>query len=217
MQDHIKQKKQLMTIDGLCYDIKSLFELINADISQGNVWGCNPYVKRENLIMPFEKGIKEKVLQQGIKAGVLPKGTRYVDHTPENADDHEMRGSYTIIDKATPYHWLRNGWANDGTAFPTKKYYAITFSFPNRTLKQNPGQTVIFPHTKEAKAFIDNKLIPVYKAGALWSKKISASDGIEVINPNIHMVFEDNQPNRWSKDKIKNLEEEILKFAPAFT
>jgi hypothetical protein len=37
-----------------------------------------------------------------------------------------------------------------------------------------------------------------------------------VINPNIHLVFEDNQPNRWYAGKMTALKEEILKYAPAF-
>jgi hypothetical protein len=111
---------------------------------------------------------------------------------------------------------LQKGWASDGTAFPTNRYVAITFEFPNKKHKQNPGKTVIFPNTPEANKFIKNKLIPVWEAGALWSKKESVTDKVIVINPNIHLIFEDNQPNRWYKDKIKNLEEEILKYAPAF-
>jgi hypothetical protein len=128
-----------------------------------------------------------------------------------------MRGFHVIQIKDTPSYWLQKGWASDGTAFPTNKYYAITFEFPKRRLRQTPGRTVIFPYTPQAEKFINTKLIPVWQAGALWSKKQSVTDRIEVINPNVHMVFEDNQPQRWYKDKIKNLEEEILKFAPAFT
>ena len=216
MMELIKDPKQIITIDQLCYDIKSLYDLIQVDISQGNVWGVNPYVKREGLVLPFEKTVKDLVLSEGIKRKFLSKNTKWVDHTPEKADDKEMRGYYILEEKMTPTSWLKHGWASDNTAFPTKKYYAITFEFPNRRLKQNPGRTVIFPHSKEAKKFIDEKLIPVYTAGALWSKKVSITDGIEVLNQNVHMVFEDNQPNRWYANKIKNLEEEILKYAPAF-
>lgn len=213
----IKEEKQLLIIDDMCYDIKSLFDLIEADIKQGNVWGVNPYVRREGLIMPFDKSVKEQVLREGIKRGILPAKTKFTDHTPASADDREMRGYYKIEIKNTPAHWLRDNWASDKTAFPTKKYYAITFNFPNKKHRQNPGRTVIFPHTPESDLFIREKLIPVYEAGALWSKKMSISDGVEVINPNIHMIFEDNQPERYYQDKLKNLEEEILKFAPAFS
>lgn len=216
MVDIIKSENQLMIIDGLCYDIKSLFDLINADIKQGNIWGINPYVRREGLILPFDKHIKQQVLSEGMKRGILPSTAKYVDHAPASADDIEMRGTYSLKTKSTPVQWLQKGWASDGTAFPTKKYYAITFDFPNKQRKQNPGRVAIFPYTTDAKKFINEKLIPVYEAGALWSKKISITDGIEVINPNIHMVYEDNQPNRWYKNKLSNLEEEILKFAPAF-
>ena len=122
-----------------------------------------------------------------------------------------------IVIKVTPAHWLLKGWASDGTAFPTQKYYAVSFHFPYRKIQQNPGVTTIFPYNKEAKNFIFKKLIPAYDAGCIWSKKLSVTDGVEVINPNIHMVFETNQPNRWYKNKIAALEEEILKYAPAFT
>lgn len=219
MASLIKDPRQLITIDGLCYDIKSLYDMIQFDIPQGNVFGINPYVKREGLILPFDKTVKPLVLAEGIKRKILHAKSKWIDHTPANADDKEMRGKCKIEEKKTPSEWLKKGWASDKSAFPTKKYYAITFEFPNRRayLKQNPGRTAIFPSTKEAKQFIDKKLIPVYNAGALWSKKMSVSDGIEVINQNIHMVFEDNQPNRWYAGKMQNLEEEILKYAPAFT
>jgi hypothetical protein len=216
MKEIIKDANNLIIIDGLCYDIKELYELIKVDISQGNLWGCNPYVKREGLIMPFEKGVKDKVLSEGIKRGILAKNTKWEDRTPLNADDKELQGHYTIIVKDTPKWWMQKGWAYNGTSFPTSQYYAITFHFPNRKLKQNPGQTVIFPKTKEWKEFIDKKLIPVYEAGALWSKKISVTEQILVINPNIHMVFEDNQPQRWNDRKIQDFEEEIMRYAPAF-
>jgi hypothetical protein len=81
---------------------------------------------------------------------------------------------------------------------------------------QTPGKTAIFPKTKEFKEFIDKKLIPVYEAGALWSKKTSVTLQKLVINPNIHLVFEDNQPNRWHSNKLKDLEEEIIRYSPAF-
>jgi len=216
MKEFIKDENNLIIIDGLCYDIKELYELIKVDISQGNLWGCNPYVKREGLIMPFSKDVKEKVLSEGIKRGILPKGTKWEDRTPLHADDKELQGYYTMTEKRTPLEWKRKGWASDGTAFPTPEYYAITFHFPYRKRKQNPGQTVIFPKTKEWKEFIDKKLIPVYEAGALWSKKISVTEQVLVINPNIHMVFEDNQPWRWHSRKMQDLEEEISRYAPAY-
>jgi hypothetical protein len=217
MADIIKDENHLIVIDNLCYDIKSLFDLIKADISQGNIWGLNPYVKSEGLILPFDKSVKETVLKTGIKRGILPKTTKWEKRGPADADDKEMRGFHVIQIKDTPSYWLQKGWASDGTAFPTNKYYAITFEFPKRRLRQTPGRTVIFPYTPQAEKFINTKLIPVWQAGALWSKKQSVTDMVEVINPNVHMVFEDNQPQRWYKDKIKNLEDEILKFAPAFT
>lgn len=216
MKDLIKDPKQLITIDGLCYDIKSLFDLIQIDIPQGNVWGSNPYVKREGLIMPFDKTVKTILLKEGIKRGIFPPKTKFIDHTPKSADDKEMRGSYTLQEKPTPPHWLQKGWASDKTAFPTTTYYAITFNFPNKKLKQNPGRTIIFPKTPQYKEFIHKKLIPIYEAGALWCKKVSVTDGVLVISPNIHLVFEDNQPNRWYANKLQTLEEEVLKFAPAF-
>jgi hypothetical protein len=40
--------------------------------------------------------------------------------------------------------------------------------------------------------------------------------GLLVINPNIHLIFEDNQPNRWYAQKMAHLDTEILKFRPAF-
>lgn len=216
MKDLIKDPKQLILIDGLCYDIKSLFELIQVDIPQGNVWGINPYVKREGLILPFDKSVKPTLLKEGIKRGIFPPKTKFTDHTPKSADDKEMRGTYTIQEKQTPPYWMQKGWASDKTAFPTPTYYAITFEFPNRKMKQNPGRTVIFPKTPQYKEFIDKKLIPIYQAGALWCKKRSVTDGVIVISPNIHLVFEDNQPNRWYANKLQTLEEEVLKFAPAF-
>ena len=216
LENVIKTENQLYVIDGMPYDILSLFELIQADISQGNVWGVNPYVRREGLLLPFDKHVKDKLLNEGINRKILPKNSRWIDHTSKSADDIEMRGYYILQEKLTPLVWMQKGWASDGTAFPTKKYYAITFAYPNKKRKQNPGQTAIFPCTKEAKEFIDKKLIPVFEAGALWSKKTSVTDAVEVINPNIHMIFEDNQPQRWYKNKMNNLNEEILKFAPAF-
>jgi hypothetical protein len=216
MKEIIKDENNLMVIDGLCYDIKELYELIKVDISQGNIWGCNPYVKREGLIMPFSKEVKDLVLAEGIKRGILPKNTKWENRSILNADDRELRGYYTINEKITPARWLQKGWASDGSVFPTKEYYAITFVFPHRLLKQNPGQTAIFPKTKEVKMFIDNKLIPVFESGALWSKKMSLTEQRLVINPNIHLVFEDNQPQRWHSRKMQDLEEEILRYAPAF-
>jgi hypothetical protein len=127
-----------------------------------------------------------------------------------------MRCQANIQTRNTPYFWLQKGWGSDGTAFPTEKYYAITFDFPNKRRQQTPGMTAIFPFTKEAKKFIDEKLMPVYHAGALWSKSRSVTLGREVINPNIHLIFEDNQPNRWYANKMQELETEILKFRPAF-
>jgi hypothetical protein len=38
MKDVIKNVNNLIIIDGLCYDIKELYELIKVDISQGNIW-----------------------------------------------------------------------------------------------------------------------------------------------------------------------------------
>lgn len=217
LADVIKEEKQLILIDNMCYDIKSLYELINSDIAQGNVWGVNPYVKAEGFVLPFEKGVKERVLREGVARGVLPKSASYIDHSPKSATDKELRGTMTIQLKKTPSAWLRKGWASDGSAFPTPRYHAVTFDFPNKKTKQNPGRTAIFPDSAEAKAFINDKLKPAYDAGCIWSKKISVTDGIEVINPNIHMVFEDNQPERWYAQKLENLNQEILKFAPAFS
>jgi hypothetical protein len=122
----------------------------------------------------------------------------------------------TVSIKNTPSHWLSKGWASDGSAFPTRKYYSVTFDFPYKKLRQNPGHVAIFPHDKVSEEFIEKRLRPAYDAGCIWSKKLSVTDGIEVINPNIHLVFEDNQPNRWYAGKTKALEEEILKYAPAF-
>ena len=212
----IKDKKQLIVIDGLCYDIKSLFELIQADISQGNVFGINPYVKAEGFVLPFSKGVKEMVLEQGIKNKILPITTKYIDHTPVSATDVEMRGTCNVNVLDTPKIWMHKGWASDGTAFPTDKYYAVSFIFPYKKIMQNPGVTAIFPYNTRAKDFIYNKLIPAYNAGCIWSKKLSVTDGVQVINPNIHLVFETNQPNRWYSNKIESLEEEMLKYAPAF-
>ena len=214
--DLIKSPDQLMIIDNMCYDLRSLFQLIQSDIPNGNVWGINPYVKGEGFVLPFEKSTKDQVLKECIKRGLLPKGTHYIDHSPAAADDKEMRGTMTVAIKNTPTHWLSKGWASDGSAFPTRKYYAVTFEFPHRHLKQNPGQTAIFPHDKASQEFIEKRLRPAYDAGCIWSKKLSVTDRVEVINPNIHLVFEDNQPNRWYTGKIKALEEEILKYAPAF-
>jgi len=212
----IKDENNLIIIDGLCYDIKELYELIKIDISQGNIWGCNPYVKSEGLILPFSKEVKEMVLSEGIKRGILPKSTKWEDRTPLNADDKELHGYYLIDEKPTPQKWMQKGWASDGSAFPTPEYYAITFIFPQHKVKQNPGQTAIFPKNQEFKEFIDKKLIPVYEAGALWSKKISITEQRLVINPNIHLVFEDNQPWRWHANKLRDLEEEITRYSPAF-
>lgn len=216
MTDIIKDEKQLIIIDGLCYDIKSLFELISADISQGNVWGINPYVKREGFILPFDKTVKDTLLSTAIKRKILPRTAKWEKRGPIDADKKEMRGTYTIETKTTPIAWLKKGWASDGSAFPTKKYFAISFNFPYKKVNQSPGRTAIFPSTSDAEIFILTKLVPVWEAGCLWSIKNSVTLGIEVLNPNIHMVFEDNQPNRWYNNKMKNLEEEILKFAPAF-
>lgn len=214
--DLIKSPQQLFVLDNMCYDLRSLFELIQADIPNGNVWGINPYVKAEGFVLPFDKAVKEQVLKEAIKRKILPKGTRYIDHSPANADDKEMRGTMMVAVKTTPPHWLSKGWGSDGSAFPTRKYYAVTFDFPHRRLKQNPGRTAIFPYDKESEQFIEKRLRPAYDAGCIWSKKLSVTDRVEVINPNIHMVFEDNQPNRWYAGKTKALEEEILKYAPAF-
>jgi len=216
MKDVITNENNLIIINGLCYDIKELYELIKVDISQGNIWGCDPYVKRHGLILPFAKDVKDRVLSEGIKRGILPKNTRWEDKSISNADDKELRGYHSIVVKKTPAQWLQKGWAGDKTAFPTSEYYAITFEFPYRRINQNPGKIVIFPKTKEAKEFIDKKLIPVYESGALWSKKISLTTQLLVINPNIHLVFEDNQPNRWHSNKMKDLEEEISRYSPAF-
>lgn len=216
IKEIIKNKKQLIIIDGLCYDIKTLYELIQADIPNGNVWGTVPYVKAEGLTIPFSKDVKDTIITEGIKRKLLSKNAKWIDHTPLTADDKEMRGFYELKIKQTPTEWLKKGWGMNGSAFPTNKYYAITFEFPNKTIKQNPGKTVIFPYEKKYKNFIDKKLISVYESGALWSKKMSITDRKEVINPNIHMIFEDNQPNRWYDNKLINLEEEILKYSPAF-
>jgi hypothetical protein len=213
----VKNDKQLIIIDNMCYDIKSLFDLIQTDIPQGNVFGINPYIKAEGFILPFDKGVKELVLKQGIEKGVLPTSAKYIDHTPKSATDKEMRGTCEVRVKKTPSHWLFKGWASDGTAFPTQQYYAVSFYFPLKKTPQNPGTTAIFPYNKEAENFIYKKLIPAYDAGCIWSKKHSVTDNVQVINQNIHMVFETNQPNRWYKNKIAALEEEILKYAPAFT
>ena len=217
MDKLIKTEKQLMDVDGYAYDIKSLFDLIQADIPQGNVWGTDPYARRLGFARPFEKNVKENVLQEGIKRGILSSNTRWTDHTPEKADDKEMRGTYRITVKNTPQHWMTKGWASNGSAFPTSQYYAVSFSFPYAKHSVNPGNTVIFPFTPAAKEFIDKKLIPVYKAGALWSKSRSVTMGKEVINPNVHLIFEDNQPQRWYAKKLHELELEIQKFAPAFS
>lgn len=215
--DIIKRPEQLIVIDNLCYDLRSLFELIQADIPNGNVWGINPYVKGEGFVLPFEKSVKEHVLKECLRRGLLPKGTRYIDHSPAGADDREMRGQMTVAIKNTPDRWLSRGWASDGSPFPTPKYYAVTFDFPHRKLKQNPGRTAIFPHNREAEAFIEGRLRPAYDAGCLWSKKLSVTDRVEVINPNLHLIFEDNQPQRWYAGKLAALEEEVLKYAPAFS
>lgn len=215
--DIIKKPEQLLIIENLCYDLRSLFELIQADIPNGNVWGINPYVKAEGFVLPFERSVKDKVLKECIKRGLLPKGTRYIDHSPASADDREMRGQMIVSVKTTPAHWLSKGWASDGSAFPTRQYYAVTFDFPNRRLKQNPGRTAVFPYDKAAEAFIEKRLRPAYDAGCVWSKKLSVTDRVEVINPNLHLIFEDNQPQRWYAGKLASLEEEVLKYAPAFS
>jgi hypothetical protein len=213
----IKDKKQLIVIDYIdINDIKSLFELIQTDTPQGNVFGINPYVKTEGFVLPFAKGVKEMVLEQGIKNEILPKNTKYIDHTPASATDIEMRGTCNVIVLDTPKAWMHKGWASDGTAFPTDKYYGVSFIFPYKKIKQNPGITAIFPYNTRAKDFIYNKLIPAYNAGCIWSKKMSVTDGVQVINPNIHLVFDSNQSNRWYSNKIESLEEEMLKYAPAF-
>jgi hypothetical protein len=214
--DVIKSENQLIVVDDLPYDIKSLFDLIQTDISQGNVWGINPYVKDEGLVLSFDKNVKPLILAEGKKRKILPMSAKWIDHTPASADDKQLRGHYILEEKTTPTQWLSKGWASDGTAFPTNKYYSVTFEFPNKKVRQSPGKTAIFPLTKKTLQFINQKLIPVYQAGALWSRKTSITDKIEVINPNIHLIFEDNEPQRWYKGKIESLEEEILKFAPAF-
>jgi hypothetical protein len=216
MKDIIINNKHLIIIDGLCYDIKELYELIKVDISQGNIWGCNPYIKRDGLVMPFSKDVKDRVLAEGIKRDILPKNTIWENKSILNADDIELRGNYKITVKKTPLQWLNKNWGSDKTAFPTPEYYSILFEFPYRKIGQNPGRMAIFPKTIEVKEFIDKKLIPVYEAGALWSKKISLTTQVLVINPNIHLVFEDNQPNRWHANKMKDLEEEISRYSPAF-
>ena len=212
----IKEEKQLIIIDGFCYDIYSLFEMIQADINQGNVWGTNPYVKNEGFVLPFDKTVKQTLLSEGIKRGVLPKNAKYIDHSPASAADLEMRGTCVVTKKNTPALWLKNGWASDGSAFPTKTYYSIEFKFPNKRRMQTPGRLAIFPDNDEAKAFIYDKLMPIYNAGALWAKKLSVTDGVENISPNIHLIFEDNQPYRWYKDKLENLDMDVLKYSPAY-
>ena len=214
--DVIKNEKQLIIHDNMCYDIVSLIELIKADISQGNVWGLNPYVKQEGLILPFEREFKDTLLTLAKKKQLVPQTMKWEDRSPKSAKDVELRGQCTVSYKKTPTSWLKKGWASDGTRFPTKTYISIFFSFPRLKCAQQPGKTIILPDNEEAEDFMYLQLLPVYLEGALWSKKISVSTGILVLNPNVHFTFEDNRPERWYADKISNLKGEMLKFAPGF-
>ena len=213
--DVIKDKKQLIVHDNVCYDIVSLINLIKADISLGNVWGLNPYLKQEGLVFPFEKDFKEKLLHMAKKNSLVPSTLEWENRHPQYADDLDLRGSCFMSYKKTPFNWLKKGWASDGSAFPTTSLVALRFQF-NTNFPQQPGRTIILPDTAEVDDFIHLQLLPVYLEGALWSKKISATTGKMVLSPNVHFVFEDNQPERWYTDKLVNLKMEMAKFSPGF-
>ena len=218
MADLIKNENQLIVYDNMCYDIVSLIELIKVDISQGNVFGLNPYVKSEGLAMPFPIGFKESLLAKAKKNKLIQSTTQWENRSPLSSDNIELRGKCVVSYMNTPNKWLSPGWGSDKSQFPTKSLICVSFIYPNLpdTVSQQPGYHTFFPDTKESEDFIDMQLIPTFLNGALWSQKMSVTTGAMVMNPNVHLMFFENQPERWYAKKQQSLEEEMSKFSPGF-